>query len=635
MANAKTVSSEEEHLHPDETRLKQWISNLLPQQEMRELDFHLENCRRCARLLESTLKGHLHPLQKQFSGTFRMTGGHENRAPVHEPENASPTTSAEAHPTSILPFEIIDIYESGGIGKIWRAYERKLNRIIAVKKIRKDIAAVTSIQQRFIREARITGQLSHPGIIPVYQLIDHGKHSCYSMPLLNGTTLTKKIEEYHRDRAQNESRFSDFLRLLEAFVAICNTIAYAHSKDIIHRDLKSDNVMLGEFGEVTVLDWGLAKCLDEEVDDLDAVELGVRSRSTLSTLEGQRLGTPSFMSPEQAAGELEKVGKPADIYGLSAILYEVLTGRPPFASESVEATLAAVISDQVEPPSQFNSDVPSELERLCVSGLSKAASARPTSARRLGKAVRSWLSDQAERKRNEQERQRFFAMSVDMLAILGRNFEVCEANDSWFSSLGVHREDLLGKSWVEWVHSEDTRKVLKILEKAQGGAVQSEFEIRLRNQSGDYRWTQWNATPIKGGQQIYIIGRDITELRANEQMFSCLFDSAPDAMIVTTPDSDIFLVNTQAEKMFGYTRDEMVGMKLEMLMPERYRNYHQKNVRSFFGNPNARALDVNVDLWAMHKNGTEFQVLISLSPVATDKGVFVTSSIRAVTASMT
>ena len=597
MANAKTVSSEERQVHPDENRLKQWISNLLPQQEMRELDFHLEHCNRCAKLLESTLKAHLHPLQKQYSGSFRTTEIKGDPSFVSDPKKASPNPQEEPSASSMLPFEIIDIYESGGIGKIWRAYERKLNRIIAVKKIRQDLAAVPSIQQRFFREARITGQLYHPGIIPVYQLMDHGKHSCYSMPLLNGTTLTKKIEEYHRDRAQNESRFSDFLRLLEAFVAICNTIAYAHSKDIIHRDLKSDNVMLGEFGEVTVLDWGLAKCLDEEVDDLDAVELGIRSRSTLSTLEGQRLGTPSFMSPEQASGALEKVGKPSDIYGLSAILYEVLTGRPPFAKESVEATLAAVISEEVEPPSRFNSDVPVELEHLCVSGLSKATALRPASARRLGKSVRSWLSDQAERKRNEQERQRFFAMSVDMLAILDRNFEICEANESWFSSLGVHRSDLLGNALVDWVHSEDTKKVLKILEKAQAGTVQSEFEVRLKSRSGDYRWTQWNATPIKDGQQIYIIGRDITERRANEQMYSRLFDSAPDSMIVTTSESDIFLVNTQAEKMFGYTRQELIGMKLEMLMPERFRNDHQKKVRAFFGNPNVRPMGVNEDLW--------------------------------------
>lgn len=628
MPNARTVHDDGRQLHPDSAKIKQWVSNLLSNQEMRELDLHIEQCQRCARLLELTLESHSHPLQREYSTSFQVTHPHPEARGLRNAVTAS-ASAGDRQDSSILPFEIIDIYESGGIGKIWRAYERKLNRIIAVKKLRKEISHVPSIQQRFIREARITGQLSHPGIIPVYQLLDQGRHSCYSMPLLNGTTLTKRIDEYHRDRAQQEARFSDFLRLLEAFVAICNTIAYAHSKDIIHRDLKSDNVMLGEFGEVTVLDWGLAKCLDEEVDDVDCIELGVRSRSSLSTLEGQRLGTPSFMSPEQAAGELEKVGKHSDIYGLSAILYEVLTGRPPFARETIELTLAAVISEDVVSPNHYNSSVPPQLAQLCVAGLSKDVARRPGSARRLGKAVRSWLSDQAERKRNEQERQRFFAMSVDMLAILDEDFKIVEANEAWFSSLGVDRRELLGKSLSDWACPDDVDKIQHILAKAQAGAVQSEFEVRLKNMQGEYRWTQWNATPIKEDQQIYVIGRDITELRANEQMFSRLFDSAPDAMIVTTPEGDIFLVNTQAEKLFGYPRQEMIGKKLEMLMPDRFRGDHQKKVRSFFANPTARPMGANKELWAVRKDGSEFQVQISLSPVLTDTGIFVTSAIRA------
>ena len=453
--------------HPDKRTLERWVSNLLTPTEMDQLDRHLQRCEVCAELLEKTLQSHSHPLAGQLSssGSFDSLGSNgalqvteeRTRDSHHEMNNAN------AEP----PFEIIDIYESGGIGKVWRAYERRLNRIIAVKKLRKDISDNQSVQQRFIREARITGQLSHPGIVPVYQFLEQGKQSCYSMPLLSGTTLTNKIVAYHQDRLQKEERFSDFVRLLESFVSICNTVAYAHSKDVIHRDLKSDNVMLGEFGEVTVLDWGLAKSLEDDAEEIESVDVGTLSGSSSSTIEGQRLGTPSFMSPEQASGHLNRVGKHSDIYCLAGILYEILTGHPPFAKQDIESTISAVIYEAVERPSKRNPHSPAELEDICLAGLSKEASQRPRSAKVIGKKVRDWLSDQAERKRNEQERQRFFAMSVDMLAILDSECRICEANDAWLSALGFKREELIGKSFLDWAHPENKESTLEFLSKAR------------------------------------------------------------------------------------------------------------------------------------------------------------------------
>lgn len=619
------------HQHFDEKTLRQWISNLLPDGEMKKIDEHLENCLDCSVVLEKTLLKHTHPLERQY--VTSLSGDAEKHV---APNNGSyvgtrpPLETESNNALPELPFDIIDTYSSGGIGKIWRAYERKLNRIIAVKKLRKNFASHVSVQKRFMREARITGQLSHPGIVPVYRLIDQGSHSCYSMPLLNGVTMTKKIGQYHRDCANHEARFSDFLRLLEAFVAICNTVAYAHSKDIIHRDLKSDNVMLGEFGEVTVLDWGLAKCLDEEGDELDRVEVGDTLGSSLSTMEGQRLGTPSFMSPEQAAGKLELVGKPSDIYGLSAILYEVLTGRPPFEKEDVESTLAAVVSDDVLRPSYTNPTIPPELECICVAGLSKDISRRPKSAKKLGKSVRAWLSDQAERKRNEQERQRFFAMSVDMLAILDSQHRIREANQAWSTTLGWDRVNLIDLPFEEWIHPEDLDNVKAVLQTVSAEEAQMELEVRMRNQNNEYRWTRWSATPIKQDGQVYIIGRDVTVRRGNEQMLSQLFDSAPDAMIVTKANSEIFLLNSQAESLFGYTREELIGKRLEVLMPHRFRQAHQKKVEGFFAAPEFRPMGENTQLFARRKDGSEIQVQISLSHFSTEIGEFVSSSIRSV-----
>ena len=175
--------------------------------------------------------------------------------------------------------------------------------------------------RRFLKEAQITGQLEHPNIVPVYELARRVEDDqpYYTMRLIRGRTLHRAIEDFHTRRAAGAADPLEWPRLLQAFVGVCQAIAYAHSRGVIHRDLKPENVVLGAFGEVILLDWGLAKMVDspdEDGDGLPDVTLTGEAQAD-STMAGQRLGTPAYMAPEQAEGRTDLVDALTDIYGLA------------------------------------------------------------------------------------------------------------------------------------------------------------------------------------------------------------------------------------------------------------------------------------------------------------------------------
>jgi tRNA A-37 threonylcarbamoyl transferase component Bud32 len=225
------------------------------------------------------------------------------------------------------------LHASGGMGSVWLAHDSQIGRDVALKELRVENQNSTSIPARFLREARITGQLEHPGVVPVYELgCDPATgQPFYTMRFYRGSTLTQAAEAFREHRQSGSEDPMELVTLLSAFVSVCNTIAYAHSHGIVHRDLKGENVVLGDFGEVIVLDWGLAKRLDSADDDDSTDGEFELTGSAGKTVMGQVMGTPAYMAPEQAQGRLDQVGPWTDIFGLGAILYEILTGGPPFA----------------------------------------------------------------------------------------------------------------------------------------------------------------------------------------------------------------------------------------------------------------------------------------------------------------
>ncbi len=335
------------------------------------------------------------------SGTVHWGGGEDERDQTTVPPGRDGSGSPAQPPLagmSTLPtrYRILRPHAEGGLGAVFVAHDEELHREVALKEILERHVHNTENQLRFLLEAEVTGGLEHPGIVPVYGLgqYEDGR-PYYAMRFIRGESLKSAITRFHQadnpDRDPGERALS-LRRLLTHFVDVCEAIAYAHSRGVLHRDLKPANVMLGKYGETLVVDWGLAKplgrCFPQDETpaaevfrtDLDpdgegegtvtlnasAVEVPQKAprdepretRETYrerplvppslgrssETIAGSRVGTPSFMSPEQAAGHIDQLGPASDIYSLGATLYNILTGKPPFVGSNLTKTLARVVA---------------------------------------------------------------------------------------------------------------------------------------------------------------------------------------------------------------------------------------------------------------------------------------------------
>jgi serine/threonine protein kinase len=371
-------------------------------------------------------------------------------------------------------YTLTHLHARGGMGRVWLARDAALGRQIALKELRPDQADNPVVCSRFLYEARITAQLEHPGIVPVYEL--GGEQApYYTMRFVRGRTLSEAIRSDHKRRAAGESDSVGLVELLTAYVGVCQAVAYAHARGVIHRDLKGQNVVLGDYGEVMVLDWGLAKrvgpdqaaeavqgsagaasaapvpeaatnvtcatdgfTLPDRPDALSGAVLngdglplpaqpiaatvvasdpgsgsGPGSNDSArpgsgsgprvvresgagpeGTMQGQLLGTPAYMAPEQAKGHHDRVDHRTDIYGLGAILYEILTGQPPFVASQTKEIIRKVCQEAPTPPRQIVATIAPGLEAICLKALAKEPSDRYATAGELAQEVRRWLADE-------------------------------------------------------------------------------------------------------------------------------------------------------------------------------------------------------------------------------------------------
>jgi WD40 repeat protein/tRNA A-37 threonylcarbamoyl transferase component Bud32 len=301
-------------------------------------------------------------------------------------------------------FVTIRPHAQGGLGIVSVARDCELNREVALKEIRVEHADNPASRARFLLEAEVTGRLEHPGVVPVYGLgSDANGRPFYAMRFVKGESLKEAIARFHSPKktagAGRRQWSLDLRRLLYRFVAVCEVVAYAHSRGVIHRDLKPSNILLGPYGETLVVDWGLAKVIgcDESAPGTvlpdDAARPWVTSGSS-ETLPGVAIGTPAYMSPEQARGELELVGPLSDVYSLGTTLYTLLCGRVPFEDPDVALVLGKVSSGRFTPPRQVNSTVPGGLEAICLKSMALSPEARYGSARALAADLERWLADE-------------------------------------------------------------------------------------------------------------------------------------------------------------------------------------------------------------------------------------------------
>jgi WD40 repeat protein/serine/threonine protein kinase len=319
---------------------------------------------------------------------------------------AQPSTIAGVSPTGPPGYELLDEVGRGGMGVVFRARDLALGRDVAVKLLAQRYPLDSPAAERFVNEARITGQLQHPGIPAVHQVgqLPDGR-PFLAMKLIKGCTL----EAILKDRPDPSAERG---RLLAVFEGVCQAVGYAHAHRVIHRDLKPANVMVGAFGEVQVMDWGLAKVLGEEGTAAAAdgsapgatrawTEVSPTPEAGSHTQAGSLVGTPAFIPPEQAAGELAKVDERADVFGLGALLAAILTGKPPYVGESFESVRVLAVRGKLD-------DCLARLERcgaepelvsLCRQCLAFEPADRPRDAGEVAQAVARLRSAAEERAR--------------------------------------------------------------------------------------------------------------------------------------------------------------------------------------------------------------------------------------------
>jgi serine/threonine-protein kinase len=297
-------------------------------------------------------------------------------------------------------FQLRGFYRRGGQGEVWTATDVELQREVALKRLRNYCADDPRTRQRFLYEARVTGALEHRGIAPVYGLghFENGR-PFYAMRFIRGTSLREEIEKYHEAYPSplvSDAGALELRRLLARFVDVCNTVAFAHSRGVIHRDLKPGNIILDDYGEALVVDWGLAKMDGSLLESCDAEPSagGVSTSDLPQTIEGDKLGTPAYMSPEQAAGRTADVSSASDVYGLGATLYALLTGKPPVDDDDTAVVLAKVSSGEFPAPRERTSTVPASLDAVCLKAMAHSREDRYASPRALGEEVERWLADQ-------------------------------------------------------------------------------------------------------------------------------------------------------------------------------------------------------------------------------------------------
>ena len=310
-------------------------------------------------------------------------------------------------------YELLDEIGRGGMGVVYRARDLALDRDVAVKLLAERYAADSPAAQRFVSEARITGQLQHPGIPAVHQVgaLTDGR-PFLAMKLIKGSTLAAILK-------QGTDAASESGRLLAIFEAVCQAVGYAHAHRVIHRDLKPANVMVGAFGEVQVMDWGVAKALGDNTssiaealaDEETKVWSEVRAKPELEshTEAGSLIGTPAFIPPEQALGEIDKVNERADVFGLGAVLTMILTGDPPYVGDSFESVRVQAVRGKLEDcfARLDRSGAEPELVALCKKCLAFEPADRPANAGAVAAAVAGLRAAADERaRRAELERVR-------------------------------------------------------------------------------------------------------------------------------------------------------------------------------------------------------------------------------------
>ena len=305
-------------------------------------------------------------------------------------ERKGAAAAAESIPSGAARYATAGLVGEGGMGRVLEARDLQFARTVAVKQLHRDHAGVGA-RERFALEALVTGNLEHPGVPSVYErgVLPDGS-PFYAMRLVRGRTLGEAISDA-RDLGAR-------LKLVPAVIKVAQTLGFAHERGIVHRDIKPDNVIVGRYGEAVVLDWGIAKVRgiarsgDPAVRSGDGAEGGSGDPSS-ATRHGSIIGTPAYMAPEQAAGNVAKIDERTDVFALGALLYHLLTGRAPYAGPTVAAVIARASKVEIDPLASVAKDAPAGIRAICEKAMSRAPDDRYQTAAELADALETFTAE--------------------------------------------------------------------------------------------------------------------------------------------------------------------------------------------------------------------------------------------------
>src|SRR5437879_4137507 len=283
-------------------------------------------------------------------------------------------------------YELLEEIARGGMGVVFKARQVSLNRLVALKLISAGALATPDLVKRFKAEAEAAASLTHPNIVPIHEIGEHQGQHYFSMGLIEGPNLREALRQIRKPKTENRNKIEPPhvgcykpREAAQLLTTVARAVHYAHQRGILHRDVKPSNILLDANGTPHLTDFGLAKLVQNE--------------STL-THTNAVLGTPAYMSPEQARGDTKEVTTAADVYGLGTVLYETVTGSPPFGGGTSMETIRQVLDQEPRRPSLWNPAVDRALETICLKCLEKEPSRRYQSAEALAEELDRWLRNE-------------------------------------------------------------------------------------------------------------------------------------------------------------------------------------------------------------------------------------------------
>lgn len=411
-------------------------------------------------------------------------------------------------------YHVLDKIAEGGMGLVLRVFDSVVHRQCALKLLRREHAEDAEMLRRFQWEVRINGRLQHPGIVPIHEVRTEGPEPpFFTMHLIEGRTFALLLQE-------RTSLDSDLMKLLHVFQRICQAVAYAHSCNIVHRDIKPQNIMVADLGVVKVMDWGLAKSMcpeDFSVPDDVLLKSGFHESwrrrpqeetpNPSNTMTGAVVGTLSYVAPEQIRGEADSCDPRLDVFCLGGVLCEILTGQPTYQGRSLKRLFrlaSRAETDDAELRLKMCSAERS-LKDLALACLQVDPRNRPANASEINDAISSYI--ESDLRRAERELVRFFDLSLELFCIAGLDGYFRRLNGNFERVLGYSSEELRAAPFTDFVHPEDIQSTVAAVETLTGGEPVAQFTNRYRHRDGHYVVLEWTSRSVPEEGVIYAVAR--------------------------------------------------------------------------------------------------------------------------------